>query len=31
VIFLIGICFDYLLGTVRQWLFPYTKLVNGQS
>jgi sulfonate transport system permease protein len=26
VIFLIGICFDYLLGTVRQWLFPFTKL-----
>jgi NitT/TauT family transport system permease protein len=26
VIFLIGICFDYLLGTMRQWLFPFTKL-----
>lgn len=26
VIFLIGICFDYLLGTIRQWLFPFTKL-----
>ena len=25
-IFSIGLCFDYLLGTVRQWLFPYTKL-----
>jgi len=26
IIFLIGICFDYLLGTVRHWLFPYSKL-----
>lgn len=25
-IFSIGLCFDFLLGTVRQWLFPYTKL-----
>lgn len=26
VIFLIGLFFDYLLGTLRHWLFPYTKL-----
>jgi len=26
VIFLIGLFFDYILGTIRQWLFPYTKL-----
>jgi sulfonate transport system permease protein len=26
VIFLIGLCFDYSLGTLRKWLFPYTKL-----
>src|SRR5215208_5227894 len=26
VIFLIGICFDYLLGMIRQWLFPHTRL-----
>lgn len=26
VIFGIGLCFDYLLGTLRHWLFPYTKL-----
>jgi NitT/TauT family transport system permease protein len=26
VIFGIGLCFDYLLGTLRKWLFPYTKL-----
>jgi NitT/TauT family transport system permease protein len=26
VIFMIGLCFDYLLGTIRHWLFPYTKL-----
>jgi sulfonate transport system permease protein len=26
VIFSIGLCFDYLLGTMRAWLFPYTKL-----
>jgi len=29
-IFLIGICFDYLLGTVRHWLFPYARLVSGE-
>ena len=26
VIFALGLCFDYLLGTMRHWLFPYTKL-----
>jgi sulfonate transport system permease protein len=26
VIFLIGIGFDYLLGAMKKWLFPYTKL-----
>jgi len=26
VIFLIGLCFDYLLGTTRHWLFPHSKL-----
>lgn len=26
VIFLIGLCFDYLLGLTRHWLFPYSKL-----
>ena len=31
IIFLIGICFDYLLGTIRHWLFPYSKLVSGES
>src|SRR5882724_223842 len=25
VIFGIGLCFDYLLGTLRRWLFPYTR------
>ncbi|MBS1567627.1 MAG: nitrate ABC transporter permease [Bacteroidetes bacterium] len=25
-IFLVGLFFDYILGTIRQWLFPYTKL-----
>jgi sulfonate transport system permease protein len=30
VIFLIGICFDYLLGTVRHWFFPYARLVSGE-
>jgi ABC-type nitrate/sulfonate/bicarbonate transport system permease component len=25
-IFILGILFDYLLGAVRHWLFPYTKL-----
>src|SRR5579872_395756 len=27
VIFIIGLCFDYLLGTLRHWLFPYTKKI----
>jgi sulfonate transport system permease protein len=26
VIFMIGISFDYLLGSLKRWLFPYTKL-----
>lgn len=26
VIFMIGIGFDYLLGSLKKWLFPYTKL-----
>lgn len=26
VIFLIGLFFDFILGTTRQWLFPYTRL-----
>lgn len=26
VIFVIGLCFDYLLGSLRRWLFPYSKL-----
>lgn len=26
VIFMIGIGFDYLLGSLKRWLFPYTKL-----
>jgi NitT/TauT family transport system permease protein len=26
VIFLIGLCFDYLLGLTRHWLFPHSKL-----
>lgn len=29
VIFIIGLCFDYLLGTLRRWLFPYTKFKTG--
>jgi sulfonate transport system permease protein len=29
VIFIIGLCFDYLLGTLRHWLFPYSKLKTG--
>jgi sulfonate transport system permease protein len=31
VIFGIGLCFDYLLGAMRHWLFPYTKLKTGVS
>jgi sulfonate transport system permease protein len=30
-IFLIGLGFDFILGTVRQWLFPYTKLKGALS
>lgn len=26
VIFAMGLCFDYLLATIRRWLFPYIKL-----
>lgn len=26
VIFIIGVSFDYLLGSLKRWLFPYTKL-----
>ncbi|MEO6229396.1 MAG: ABC transporter permease subunit [Ferruginibacter sp.] len=26
IIFLIGVCFDYVLGALRYWLFPYTKI-----
>lgn len=26
IIFLIGVCFDYILGALRFWLFPYTKI-----
>jgi sulfonate transport system permease protein len=31
VILLIGLFFDYLLGMIRQWLFPYTKLQTQAS
>lgn len=31
VIFLIGLLFDFLLGTTRQWLFPHTKLITGEN
>ncbi|HEX2606045.1 MAG TPA: ABC transporter permease subunit [Flavisolibacter sp.] len=30
VLFLVGICFDFLLGTLRGWLFPYTKLGRNE-
>jgi ABC-type nitrate/sulfonate/bicarbonate transport system permease component len=26
IIFLIGVFFDYILGALRFWLFPYTKI-----
>jgi NitT/TauT family transport system permease protein len=26
IIFSLGVCFDYLLKQIRQWIFPYTKL-----
>jgi ABC-type nitrate/sulfonate/bicarbonate transport system permease component len=29
VIFTIGLCFDYLLGSLRQWLFPYTSTTKS--
>jgi NitT/TauT family transport system permease protein len=31
IIFLLGIFFDFLLGTMRKWLFPYTKLQTQQG
>lgn len=31
VIFITGLCFDYLLGAARNWLFPYTKLKTGAA
>lgn len=31
VIFVTGLCFDYLLALKRHWLFPYTKLKTGTS
>jgi NitT/TauT family transport system permease protein len=30
-IFLIGLCFDFLLGTIRHWIFPYSKLKQATS
>jgi sulfonate transport system permease protein len=30
-IFLIGVCFDLLLGGLRHWLFPYSKLKTSLS
>ena len=30
-IFMIGLGFDFLLGNMRRWLFPYTKLVMVQE
>jgi NitT/TauT family transport system permease protein len=30
VIFIIGLCFDYLLGSMRYWLFPYSKLKTAE-
>jgi NitT/TauT family transport system permease protein len=30
-IFIIGLLFDYLLGTLRAWLFPYAKLQTAKS
>jgi len=30
-IFLIGLCFDYLLGSLRHWLFPYSKLKTAKA
>ncbi|MCS3797691.1 ABC transporter permease [Niastella sp. OAS944] len=31
VIFIIGLLFDYLLGAVRQWLFPYSRLKKAKA
>jgi sulfonate transport system permease protein len=31
VIFLIGICFDFLLGSARHWLFPHTRVREAIS
>lgn len=31
IIFGIGLCFDYLLGALRKWLFPYTQIKNVNS
>jgi len=31
VIFVIGLCFDYLLGALRHWLFPYSKLKTAKA
>ena len=31
VIFLIGLCFDFLLGITRHWLFPHSKLKQATS
>ncbi|CAN5279193.1 hypothetical protein BH11BAC5_BH11BAC5_31840 [soil metagenome] len=31
VIFLIGLCFDFLLGSMRHWLFPHSKLKQATS
>ncbi|MGG9962771.1 ABC transporter permease [Ferruginibacter sp. SUN106] len=31
VIFIIGLCFDFLLGTTRHWLFPHSKLKQVTS
>lgn len=30
-IFLIGLCFDFLLGTTRHWLFPHCRLKQATS
>ena len=30
IIFLLGLFFDFLLGSLRKWLFPYTKLQTQQ-
>ena len=30
-IFIIGLCFDYLLGSLRHWLFPYSKLKTAKA